>query len=167
MERKKNQGETGIPESHAHFTYTRQTTSHVRNRLNLHPRKTLSGYRIHPGRVPWSFAIHSLDLLPLGYNTFIFPGPDVLQGSFEVALRAFEAGVWFILVGLKVGMNELNQPIEILGGDGFVLLVEVVDVTVQNLDEKLHGNGSVHAGVSNTKGTLEAFENPFSIAVEL
>jgi hypothetical protein len=84
-----------------------------------------------------------------------------------VALRAFEAGIWFVLAGLKVGMNELDQPIEILGGDGFVLLVEVVNVTVQNLDEELHGNGRVHAGISNTEGTLEALENPFSIAVEL
>jgi hypothetical protein len=84
-----------------------------------------------------------------------------------VALRAVEAGVWFILVGLKVGVNELDQPIEILGGDGLVLLIEVIDVTIQNLDKELHGNGRVHAGISDTEGTLEAFENPFSIAVEL
>jgi hypothetical protein len=47
------------------------------------------------------------------------------------------------------------------------LLVEVVDVAVQNLDEELHGNGRVHAGISHTESTLEALENPFSITVEL
>jgi hypothetical protein len=84
-----------------------------------------------------------------------------------VALGTFEARIWFVLACLKVGVDKLNQPIEILGGDGFVLLIEVVDVAVQNLDEELHGDGRVHAGISDTEGTLETLENPFSIAVEL
>ena len=106
-------------------------------------------------------------LLSLSHNAFIVPGPNVLKGTFEVALGTFEAGIWFVLACLKVGVDKLNQPIEILGGDGFVLLIEVVDVAVQNLDEELHRDGRVHAGIRNTEGALKTLENPFSIAVEL
>ena len=35
---KKNKRETRIPESHIHITYTRQATSHMRSRFDLHPR---------------------------------------------------------------------------------------------------------------------------------
>lgn len=35
-----------------------------------------------------------------------------------------------------------------------ILLIKVIDVAIQDLNEKLHGYGSVHAGVRNTKSTL-------------
>lgn len=126
---RQDQGETRIPESHAN-TYIRQTAPHARDRLNLHEPS--------PVERTGTFSIRSVYLLPLSHNTFIFSGLDVLQCPFEVALRTLEARVWLVLAGLKVGVDELNQPIEILGRHSFVLLVEVIDVAVQNLDEQFH-----------------------------
>ena len=85
----------------------------------------------------------------------------------EVALRTFEAGVWLVFAGLQVGVDEFNEAIQVLGRNGLVLLVEVVDVAVEDFHEEFDRDGGVHAGVGNTKGTLEAFENPFAVAVEL
>lgn len=84
-----------------------------------------------------------------------------------MALRALETRVGFTLRGLQVGVDELNEAIEVLDGDGLVLLVEIVDVAVEDLDEELNGDGGVHAGVGDAEGTLEAFEDSFAIAVEL
>jgi hypothetical protein len=35
-----------------------------------------------------------------------------------------------------------------------ILLIKVIDVAIQDLNEKLYGYGSVHASVRNTKSTL-------------
>jgi len=106
-----------------------------------------------------------MHLLPLSHNALVFSGPNVLQCPFEVALRAFETGIGLILTGLEVGVDELNQSVKVLGGDGFVLLVEIINVAVQDFDKEFYGNGRVHAGIGNTEGTLKALENPFSIAL--
>jgi hypothetical protein len=123
-----DQGETRIPGSRANNTYTRLTVPHGRNHLNLYTSLARSSK-------PVPFSTRSVNLLPLGYNAFIFPGPDVLQCALEVAFGTLEARVWFVFARLKVGVNELNEPIEILGRDGFVLLVEIIHVAVQNFDE--------------------------------
>ena len=64
-------------------------------------------------------------------------------------------------------MDQLDQPVQILGRDRFVLLVEVVDVAVEDLDEELDGNGGVHACVGDAEGALQAFEDALAVAVEL
>lgn len=64
-------------------------------------------------------------------------------------------------------MDELDEPVEVLGRDGFVLLIEVVDIAVEDLDEEFDGYGGVHACVCDAEGTLETFEDAFAIAVEL
>lgn len=64
-------------------------------------------------------------------------------------------------------MDELNEPVKVLGSDCFVLLVKVVDIAIQNLNKEFDGHGGVHASVCDTEGTLEAFQNPLSITVKL
>ena len=64
-------------------------------------------------------------------------------------------------------MDELDESIKVLGSDGLVLLVEVVDIAIQDFNEEFDGHGGVHASVCDTEGTLEAFKNPLSITVEL
>lgn len=49
----------------------------------------------------------------------------------------------------------------------FVLLVEVVHVSVQDLYEQLYRHPSVHTRVSDTKSTLETLKDTFPIAVQL
>lgn len=107
------------------------------------------------------------DLLSLSDDAFILASPNVLQRALKMALRAVEVGVWLVLAGLQVGVDQFDQSVEVLGGDCLILLVEVVDVAIENLNEKFHGDGGVHAGVCDSKGTLEAFQDSFSVAVEL
>lgn len=64
-------------------------------------------------------------------------------------------------------MDELDQAVEVFCRHGFVLLVKVVDVAVEDLDEEFDGDGGVHAGVCNAEGALEAFEDALAVAVEL
>jgi len=106
-------------------------------------------------------------LLSLRNNTLVLPRPDVIQRPLEMALRALEAGVWLILVCLQVRMDELDEAVEVLGRDGFVLLVKVVDVAVEDLDEEFNRDGGVHASVCDAESTLEAFEDALAVAVEL
>lgn len=73
---------------------------------------------------------HSHSLPGFRNNALILPGPYIVQGTVEVAFGALEARVWFIFVGLEIGMDELDEAVEVFGCDGFVLLVEVVDVAV-------------------------------------
>lgn len=84
-----------------------------------------------------------------------------------MALRALETRIWLILVRLQVRVDELEEAVEVLGRNGFVLLVEVVDVAVEDLDEEFDGDGGVHAGVCDAEGALETFEDAFAVAVEL
>jgi hypothetical protein len=85
----------------------------------------------------------------------------------EVALGTIEARVWLVFAGLQVGVDEFNKAIQVLGRNSLVLLVEVVDIAVEDLHEELDGDSGIHTGVCNTERTLEALENPFTIAVEL
>ncbi len=64
-------------------------------------------------------------------------------------------------------MDQLNQPIQILRRHGLVLLVKIVNVSIQDFDEEFDGDGGVHAGVGDAEGTLEALEDAFAVAVEL
>ena len=74
-------------------------------------------------------------LLSLSNDAFIFPSPNVLKRALEMALRAVKIGIGLIFARVQVRMDELDQPVEVLGGDGLVLLVEIVNVTVENLDK--------------------------------
>lgn len=82
-------------------------------------------------------------------------------------LGAFEAGIGLVLVCLQVGMDELDEAVEVFDCDGLVLLVEVVDVAVEDFDEEFYRYGGVHAGVGDAESSLEAFEDSFAVAVEL
>ena len=64
-------------------------------------------------------------------------------------------------------MDEFDKAVEVFDRDGFVLLVEVVDVAVEDLDEEFHGHGSVQAGDCDAEGPLEALEDALAVAVEL
>lgn len=54
-------------------------------------------------------------LLCLGYDTFIFSRRDILERPLKVSLGSIQRSAF--LVGLKVGVDELDQSIEILGRD--------------------------------------------------
>lgn len=82
-------------------------------------------------------------------------------------LRALKARIRLILVRLQVRVDKLDKAVEVLGRDGLVLLVEVVNVAVEDLDEEFDGDGGIHARVCDAECTLEAFEDAFSIAIEL
>jgi hypothetical protein len=85
----------------------------------------------------------------------------------EVTLRAVKTSVWLIFAGLKIGVDEFDETVQVLGSDGLVLLVEIVDIAVEDFYEELDGDSGVHAGVGHTEGTLEALEDSFPVAVEL
>lgn len=108
-----------------------------------------------------------MNLLLLSNDTFIVSGPDVLEGTFEVTLWAIEVGIGLVFGVRKVRVNELNKSVQVLGSDRLILLVEVVDVAIEDLDEKLDGDGCIHASISNTKSTLEALQNSFPVTVKL
>lgn len=50
---------------------------------------------------------------------------------------------------------------------GFVLLIEIIYISVQDFDEEFYRDGGVHACVCYSEGSLEAFEDSFSVTVEL
>jgi hypothetical protein len=89
-----------------------------------------------------------------------------------------------ILVGLEVGVDELDKAVQVFGCDlqsvslfqsdlngyvtySIVLLVKIVHVAVQDLNKQLHGHCGIHACIGDTERTLQTFEYSFSIAVEL
>lgn len=48
-----------------------------------------------------------------------------------------------------------------------VLLLKVINISVQNLDKKLNRHSRVHTSICNAKCTLQTLKNTFSIAVKL
>lgn len=48
-----------------------------------------------------------------------------------------------------------------------ILLVKVIDVTVQDLDEQLDRDRGVHASISHTQGSLQTLEHSLAVSVEL
>lgn len=107
-------------------------------------------------------------LLPrLRHHPLILPRPNILQRPLEMPARGLQTRVGFPVVRLQVRVDQLDQPVQVLGRDRLVLLVEVVHVAVQDLDEELHGDGRVHAGVGDAERALEAFEDALAVAVEL
>ena len=100
-------------------------------------------------------------------NTLIFPRPDILYGALEVALGPLQCRIRAVLVGLQIRVDELDQAVQVLGRDGIILLVEVVDVAIEDLNKELHRHGRIHTGVCDTESALEAFEDALAVAVEL
>lgn len=84
-----------------------------------------------------------------------------------MAFRVLETGVFLAVVGLQVGMDQLDEPVQVLGSHSFVLLIKVVNVSVQDFDKEFHRHRSVHASIGHAKGSLEAFENTLSVAIQL
>lgn len=108
-----------------------------------------------------------MNLLLLGNNTLVVSGSNVLECTFEVTFWAIEVRVGLVLGIRKVRVDELNKSVQVLGSDRLILLVEVVDVAIEDLNEQLDGDGCIHAGIGNTKSTLEALQDSFSITVKL
>ena len=48
-----------------------------------------------------------------------------------------------------------------------VLLIKIVDVTVQNLHEKLDGYGGVHASICYSKCSLQTFKHTLAVPIQL
>ena len=49
----------------------------------------------------------------------------------------------------------------------FILLVEVIHISVQDLYKQLYRYRSIHARIGHTQSALQTFENALTIAVEL
>lgn len=49
----------------------------------------------------------------------------------------------------------------------FILLVKVVDVSIENLDKQLDRRGRLHARVCHAESALEALEDALTVPVEL
>lgn len=62
-----------------------------------------------------------------------------------------------VLGRIEITVYELDQAVQVLGSNGVVLLVEVIDVAVQDFHEEFDGDGGVHAGVCDAQGALETF----------
>lgn len=107
------------------------------------------------------------DLLSFCDDTFVISRANVCQRTLEMTLGTLEIRVRVIFAGLQIGVDKLDETIEILRGDVLILLIEVVDVAVENLDEKLDGDSVVHAGIGDTESSLETLQNTLSVAVEL
>jgi hypothetical protein len=147
----------------------RQRQQHGLRTFNEHPRSTLqvpyytlaSKKQARFPEIKDSYGIQSKTRksysLPLNDNTLVLTGTDVLERPLEMTLRPIEAGIRFVLGRVQVRVDELDKPVEVLCRDGFVLLVEVVDVAVEDLHEELDGDGCVHAGVGDAEGSLETF----------
>lgn len=101
------------------------------------------------------------------HNAFVLARANILQRALEVALRAVEIGICFVFIGLQVGVDELDETVQVLSSDGLILLVEIVNITVQDFHKELDGDSGIHAGISHTESTLEALEDPFAVAVQL
>ena len=90
-------------------------------------------------------------------NTLVLPTRDIVQRPLEMLLGSFQARA--LLVSLQIRVDELNEAVKVfrgdLSGDGqyillgirtvgvnwihrLVLLIEVVDISVQYLDEELY-----------------------------
>lgn len=79
-------------------------------------------------------------------------------------------------------MDELNEAIQVFCGDlkllansscgefnayGFILLLEVVDVAIEDFHEKFYRNCRVHARIGNSQGALKTFQNSLAVSVKL
>ena len=48
-----------------------------------------------------------------------------------------------------------------------ILLIKIVDVAIQDFDKQFNRHRSVHASVGDAEGTLETFQHPFAVTIEL
>ena len=80
-------------------------------------------------------------------HTLILPRLDILQRPLKVLPGALQPA--HVLGRIKVALDQLDQAVDVFGGDSLVLLVEVVDVAVEDFDEELDAHGGVHAGIGD------------------
>lgn len=57
---------------------------------------------------------------------------------------------------VQVRVDQFDQAVQVFDRHGIIFLVKIVDVAVEDLDEKFYRHRSVHAGVGDTKSPLEA-----------
>lgn len=94
-----------------------------------------------------------------------------------------------LLIPGKIGVNQFDEPVEVLGSyleteavsmDGrigerlrvmsayrFVVLIKVVHISVQDFHKELDGCRRFHARVCHTEGPLKALQDSLTITIEL
>lgn len=82
-----------------------------------------------------------------------------------MAFWVFETRISLAFVALKIGMNKFNEAVQVFRRHGFVLLVEIVDVSVQDLDKKFNRNRSIHTCIGHPKSALKTLKDSFPIAI--
>jgi hypothetical protein len=48
-----------------------------------------------------------------------------------------------------------------------ILLLEVINITIQNFNKQFNGNSSIHARIGDSESALQTLEDAFPISVEL
>ncbi|KKA17782.1 hypothetical protein T310_8279, partial [Rasamsonia emersonii CBS 393.64] len=82
------------------------------------------------------YLLHHLYLLPRLRNyPLILPRPNILERPLKMPSGVLQTRVCFPLIRLQVRVDQLDQPVQILGRHRLVLLVKVVHVAVQDLHE--------------------------------
>ncbi len=119
------------------------------------------------------------------HDSLVFLALDHLQSVQEMLLARFNRGR-ILRISRQVRVDQLDQTIEVLRGDlltvklvahsasdaseepnsaidchagtyRFILLVEIVHVTIEDLDEQLDRGGGLHARIGDAKSPLETF----------
>ena len=131
---------------------------------------------IHPLRLPIPLnrirsrcltALLPYSTTPLRPNlhTLILPTRNIVQSSLEVFSRILQTSS--IICSIQIRVYEFDKSIEVFRRHGVVFLIEVVDISIEDLDEEFNGYCSVHAGICDSEGSLETFEDAFAVAVGL
>lgn len=116
------------------------------------------------------------------HDALVLPAADVLQRLMEVLLAALHRGRLLLVAG-HIGVDQLDETVHVLGRHlsdmlaplpssekmrathRFVLLIKVVHVAIENLHKQLDRRSRLHASVSDTEGTLQAFQHALAVAV--
>ena len=113
----------------------------------IHQEKTfVPAIHLSTSTLPFPTLPSHLTLRP-NLNPLILPRLNIRQRPLKVLPRALQPTD--ILRRIQITLDQFNKAVDVLCGDGVVFLVEVVDVAVEDLDEELHADGRVHAGVGD------------------
>ena len=90
-----------------------------------------------PGRHPFRQIQHAKSHISLRpcLHALVLSTSNILERPLKMPLRIVETR--HIFGGIEIRVDQLDEPVEVLGRDRVVLLVEVVDVAIQDLYEEL------------------------------
>jgi hypothetical protein len=72
---------------------------------------------------------------------------------------------YFVVTCRIIDQHACKSALALKPTHRLVLLVKVVDIAIQYFHKELHGYRSVHAGICNSKGSLQTLKYPLAVAV--